>query len=245
MTNNKLGFLNGNALKIIAAVLMFIDHMGMLLFPGIRLFRIIGRLSMPIFAFMIAEGCKYTKNKLRYLLTISVLALIYQIAYYIYDGSTYMCILVTFSLSIIMIYALNFFKEAFFSKETPIYTKVLAALLFLLSVAGTYIFTRFFRVDYTIYGCMLPVFASLPHLPKSAPPVLKRLDCIPVSVITLGIGLFILSYRLGGIQMYSMLSLPLLFLYSGKRGKYKMKYFFYIFYPAHLLLLEAIALLRY
>ena len=37
--------------------------------------------------------------------------------------------------------------------------------------------------------------------------------------------------------------LPLLLAYSGKRGKWNLKYFFYIFYPVHLVILEGIALL--
>ena len=62
----KQGVLNGNHLKLIAAFTMLLDHVGILLFPQIRLLRILGRLAYPIFAFMIAEGCRYTKNKLRY-----------------------------------------------------------------------------------------------------------------------------------------------------------------------------------
>ncbi len=243
MTNYKLGFLNGNALKIIAALTMLIDHTGYILFPEFRFLRIIGRIAMPIFAFMIAEGCKYTKNKVRYLSVVAAVAAIYQISYYFYNGKTKLCILVTFSLSIIMIYALQYFYKAFFDKNAHFTKKALAGLVFLASVAGTYVFTRFFTVDYYIFGCILPVIASLAHFPESAPSWLKRFDCIPVSVILLGLGTFLLSYKLGGIQMYSMISVLLLFFYSGKRGKFKMKYFFYIFYPAHLLVLELIAVL--
>ena len=67
------GFLNGNALKYIAALTMLIDHAGLLLFPRNILFRIIGRLAFPIFAFMIAEGCRYTRNKLKYFLSVFIL----------------------------------------------------------------------------------------------------------------------------------------------------------------------------
>ncbi len=243
MTNYKLGFINGNTLKIIAAVTMLIDHIGYILLPKYRFLRIIGRLAMPIFAFMIAEGCKYTKNKKRYLFTIAALAFIYQVVYYLYDGTTKMCILVTFSLSIVMIYALQYFYKMFFAKDASLLKKAFAALVFLASVAGTYVFNRVFRVDYGFYGCLLPVFAAAVNIPDTAPKFFKRFNCIPVSVFALGVGLFLMCYKLGGmssLQIYSMLSIPLLFLYSGKRGKYKMKYFFYIFYPAHLFVLELI-----
>ena len=49
----KYRFLSGNVLKIIAAISMFLDHAGLLLFPTVAFFRIVGRVSMPIFAFLI------------------------------------------------------------------------------------------------------------------------------------------------------------------------------------------------
>ena len=42
------------------------------------------------------------------------------------------------------------------------------------------------------------------------------------------------------VQIYALMALPLLLCYSGQRGKWKMKYFFYIFYPVHLVLLQGI-----
>ena len=59
----KKGFLNGNQLKIIALIAMTLDHIGKMLLPGFTILQIIGRLAFPIFAYMIAEGCRYTKNR--------------------------------------------------------------------------------------------------------------------------------------------------------------------------------------
>ena len=61
-TPKKIGLTN-NQLKIIAMISMLIDHIGLQMFPDLLIFRIIGRLAFPIFAYMIAEGCFYTKNK--------------------------------------------------------------------------------------------------------------------------------------------------------------------------------------
>jgi len=44
---------------------MTVDHLGFILFPSLIILRIIGRIAFPIFAYMIAEGCRYTKNEKR------------------------------------------------------------------------------------------------------------------------------------------------------------------------------------
>jgi hypothetical protein len=81
--------------------------MGMLLFPGNMALRIIGRLAFPIYAYMIAEGCKYTRNRLRYFLSLFLLGAACQLVYFVVDGSLYFSVLITFSLSILTIYALD------------------------------------------------------------------------------------------------------------------------------------------
>ena len=56
------------------------------------------------------------------------------------------------------------------------------------------------------------------------------------------IGLCLLSYSCGGIQWYGLATLPLLALYNGKRGRIRLKYLFYIYYPAHLAALYLLGL---
>lgn len=216
----------GNALKILAAVFMTIDHMGLMLFPRIILPRLIGRLAMPIFAFMIAEGCKYTRSKKKYFGMVFGLGAVCQFVYAFVDDELYLSILITFSLSILMVYALQFWKE----KKT-----VLSGLVFAASVGAVYLLNRVFTIDYGFWGCMLPVFAALPHG--------TRYDRTSLSITLLGLGLIPMALAIGGIQIISLLALPLLYAYNGKRGGLNLKYFFYIFYPAHLVVLEGIAML--
>lgn len=218
--------LSGNALKIIAAIAMTLDHMGLMLFPRQILFRILGRLALPIYAFMIAEGCKYTRNRAKYFGMVFGLGAVCQTVYWFVDHSLYFSILITFSLSILMVYALQYWKER---------STLFSGLVFAAAVALVYGLNRVFTIDYGFWGCMLPVFAALPHRTKY--------DRYPVSILTLGLGLVLLAIDLGDIQTFSLLALPLLLAYSGKRGKWKLKYFFYIFYPVHLVILEGIALL--
>ena len=241
---DKIRVLSGNTLKIIAAVSMFLDHFGILFFPNVLAFRILGRLAFPIFAFMIAEGCKYTKHRARYLLTVLAMGVIYTVVYYAYSGVLYFCILVTFAISIAIIFAIDDLKSAVVSETVGIAEMFVRGITVLALIVAAFFFTKHFTVDYGYVGCMIPVLASVCHAPKGNSHALwKKLDCLPVSIVGLLIGLVLLTLTYGGFRAYSLLAIPLLLLYSGKRGKLRMKYFFYIFYPAHLLLLEGAAML--
>lgn len=236
--------LSGNTLKILAAFTMLIDHIGAVLLPEVTLLRIIGRIAFPLYGFMIAEGCTFTKNRLRYFLSIFGLGVACQAVYFLYSRDTEMGILIAFSLSVLVIYALQAFKEALFAAEGHRGRQCLTLVVFLLAVIGVRLFNRTFDMDYGFWGCMTPVLASVFRSPRQNPsPYFERLDRVAVHVLMLGIGLVILAFVYGKIQAYALLALPLLMLYSGKRGKWKMKSFFYIFYPAHLVLIEAVSML--
>ena len=241
-----LRFLNGNVLKILAAIFMVIDHVGFMFFPSNMVYRYVGRLAMPIFAFMIAEGCRYTKDKLRYFLTIAVLGTLCQVVYFIFDPSAYLFnILITFSLGILGIYSLEFMKKALLEQGNSLKKKILSVVLFILTIACVYVFCYFFVVDYGFLGCMLPVFASLFDFRRVKNESVKIYDRLVLRVLTfsLGLVLFVLTSEVISFSVYSLFSLILLFLYSGRRGKYKMKYFFYVFYPLHLVVIEGIYML--
>ena len=242
----KLRILNSNTIKLLAAAFMFIDHFGLIYYPKIAWFRMVGRLAMPIFAFAIAEGCRYTKNKWKHFFLLFGLGAACQLVYYIFDPSTiYFGILITFSFSTLMIYALQFAKKCTFEENANLLRTLCAWLLFFLLVAGTYVFCEHFTVDYKFYGCILPVFASIFDFHRiPAPAILKKLDVLPLRVLCMAIPmipLLFVSLPLH-ITIYSLLAIPLLLLYNGEKGKANMKYFFYIFYPLHLGLLEGIVI---
>ncbi len=74
------------ALKIIAVVTMVIDHVGAALgsempLPVYLLCRTVGRVAMPLFCFMIAEGLFYTRNAKKYLLRLGIFALISEVPF--------------------------------------------------------------------------------------------------------------------------------------------------------------------
>ena len=222
----KIG-LSNNQLKIIALICMLLDHVGFELFPNILIFRIIGRLSFPIFAYMIAEGCYYTKNRLKYLLNILGLGIICQLVFLVATGSLYQGILLTFSLSIILIYSIDTLIKK--KKVLYIILSILAIIFVLLfSIGFPIIFKKEgFEIDYTFLGVLLPVLIY--YLPN------KLTKLIFTSFILIG-----LAYIYNYTQLYSLLAIPLLILYNGSRGKLNLKYLFYIFYPAHLVIIYLI-----
>ena len=155
-----------------------------------------------------------------------------------------MCILVTFSLSIVTIYALQNFKTALLTTKDTSY-KILSGILFVLTVFCVYALNQILQIDYGFWGCMTPVFASLfdfHGLP--APAILKKADNVPVRALCMAFPLCMLA-SLGGfgeIAYFALLAIPILFLYNEKKGRLKTKYFFYLFYPLHLVVLQAIAI---
>ena len=108
--------MTGNKLKILACLFMLLDHIGYLLLPQIIFFRYIGRLALPLFSYLIAEGCLYTKNKLRYFLSLFILAILCQGAFFIemaINGGIkefYFNILFTLSFSVIICYVFLRFR---------------------------------------------------------------------------------------------------------------------------------------
>ncbi len=224
----KQGFFSGNQLKIFALIVMTFDHVGAHILDNYIPFRIIGRLSFPIFAYMIAEGCHYTKHKLKYLLTIFSLGTVCQVFYTLHFGKWNMNIFMTFTLSILIIYALDFAKESrdYLVWCVPMVMVVFA--LFVTSVLPDVYQGTSFHIDYGFFGVMLPVMVSLSD---------KKL----FKILLFTIGLCFLCIDLEPIQWWSILTVIPISLYTGKRGKLKIKYLFYVYYPAHLLVIYGIS----
>ena len=99
------------------------------------------------------------------------------------------------------------------------------------------------RMDYGFAGCIMPLFAALFHSEKNSPDFFKKLDNNTVHVLATGVAMLYMAAVNRPIQYFSLLTIPLLLLYSGKRGKAKLKYFFYLFYPLHLAALYGIVIL--
>lgn len=220
--------LTGNALKLLAMAAMTADHVGLMLLPRFPLLRILGRLSLPIFAYMIAEGCRYTHDRKRYLLRLSGLALACQIVYFFGMGSLYQCILVTFSLSVCLIYAAEFSAKKRGTLPILLFWGVSALICVVCEILPNRI--PGFGIDYGLIGVLLPLVVYTQ--------VTRKRKLVAAAVM-----LVLLSMELGGIQWFSLAALPLLALYNGQRGEYKIGAFFYLYYPAHLVVIYGLSLL--
>ena len=208
--------LTGNQLKIIAMLAMTADHVGLQLLPQWGFLRILGRLAMPLYAYMIAEGARYTRSRPRYFAGIALMGLACQIVYFFFMGSLYQCILITFSLSLGLIFFLDRAKW-----KLPAAILGIVTVYFLTAILPTLLPRTDFRIDYDFWGVMLPVLIYLGKDRKKA-------------LLLTAVGTILLALHFGGNQWYGLLTLPLLALYDGTRGKANIKRLFYLYYPAHL-----------
>ena len=224
----------GSVIKIIAALTMLIDHAGLILFPGQYWMRIVGRIAFPLFAYCIAEGYRYTRHRLRYFLQIFLLGVGCQIVYYIAERDWYLGILLTFSLSIVLMELARRCKAAFQSEDKK--AAWLWGVAFFAAVLAVWGFTTVVTVDYGFVGVLLPVLAYLPEETG------VRKGLFIAGILALAVDQYLPAGYVG--QFFGLLAVPFLCAYNGKLGKHRMKWFFYIFYPAHLALLYGIAALR-
>lgn len=214
--------LTSNQLKVLAMITMTVDHIGAYLLPQCALLRMIGRLAFPIYAYLIAEACVHTRDRRRYVLQMGGMALVCQLVYFFAMGSLYQCILVTFTLSILLIYAID--------SGSPL--PGAGMFLVVLFLTG-FLPNRLpgFYIDYSLWGVLTPVAVYLGRNKRE-----KLLFC--------GILLALLAADHSGFtQWLGLLALIPLALYNGKRGKARIKWFFYLYYPLHLVAIYAIGFL--
>ncbi len=194
-------------LKIIGIVTMVIDHIGHIFYPDVLLLRIIGRLTFPIFAYQLAVGMDRSSNRGNYLFRLLLFAMIAQIPYTLAIGVQQANILFTLLLA------------GLFILSGKTWVKLLTLLLpFLVPIdygfMGMVLVLAFY---YTInrkwsYAIIYPLFAM--------------------------IGLTIqMSFW---IQLFSILTLAIIYTltrWENIKAIRIPKYYFYVFYPGHLLLL--------
>ncbi len=215
--------LDGFSLKIIAIAAMTVDHIAAVFFPTELWMRLIGRLTMPIMAFFVAEGYKYTRSVKRYLLRLLIFASISQVPFMVTFKSTNLNIMFTLAIAVLII-----------SIEQSQLQRHLRLLL------GLSLLYLSLFCDWAVFGVLyvLVFYRFRNNFKRQA----------VAFIVTVFVQLF--SYALTAIASrdFTFLieaattgALPLLSLYNGKKGEGP-RYFFYVYYPAHLAVL---ALLKY
>jgi len=197
-------------LRIIALITMAVDHIGLIFFPEYFIFRIIGRLAFPLFAFGVAQGYFYTKNLSKYLQRILLLALISQPIFYllINQDNLNICFTLTLGLSAIYLY----------DKGKNWWVKVFG-------IISVLILGQWLNVEYGAYGILLILCFYI-----------FRNNILLILVGSLLIfSQALLSYS----QILNLFAIiPLFLVYYAKDERIKInRWIQYLFYPVHLLII--------
>lgn len=211
--------LSTSVIKYIALVCMLVDNIGLAFFPGEALFRIIGRLAFPLFTFAFVEGFYQTHSKLRYLASICIFAAISEVPYDL----------------------LNFGMPFYFGEQNPLFIAAFGFLSLLLyekcsklGKASRVIFAMvpglisvYFTGFWGIYIMgLIWIFAAF-----------HKYSTVFKAFFS---GLWTFLFGAGWLQFFGIYAAVPILLYNGKRGG-AWKWFFYGFYPLHMLLIYFVA----
>lgn len=234
----KIRGLSSNVLKLIAIIAMTIDHIAWLVWPGcqhsipVMGMHLIGRITAPIMWFFIAEGFHYTRNVKKYAGRLFLFAFISHFAYNLAGG-------------------LSLIPDGFFNQTSVMWSLAWSVVIMAVYENQKYpvwaklIFTAFvcfitFPADWSCIAVMCPVFIHS-HRGNFRK---QSLDIFIWTVIYAAVYFFTMDRVYGLLQFGTLLSLPVLAFYNGQRGKCRnMKWFFYIYYPAHLFIIALIRIL--
>lgn len=229
-------------LKLVAMLTMLIDHMGARLFPGTPIMRIIGRMAFPIYAYCLAVGCVRTRDPVKYLSRIIVLALISQPLYAVAMNHT---VKAMYNISFAekpLAAALNFYVMSWTGKPSILASLSLGLVLIealrekrIACALGVFLLVYLLRrkLDYGERGVILMVlfYAFIEHRWVS-------LLCVSAFLVVWGhssTGYELFGFKFG-LEMFAILALPLI--YSRTHTKIRIpKWLGYGFYPAHLILI--------
>ena len=236
--------LDSNMIKVIAIVAMTIDHIAWLIFPGYDdnilpvLLHVIGRLTCPIMCYFIAEGYHHTKNINKYTLRLFAFAFISHFAYIFASSSFvdwksfipfyYGDILNQTSVMWSLAWGLVMLRIVNCEKIKQSIKIILIILVCLIT----------FPSDWSCIAslCILAIGTNRGKLKA------QMLWMVFYVALYSVVYFFALDKLYGIIQMAVVLSIPIIFMYNGRRGHNQklnkiMKWLFYIYYPLHLFII--------
>ncbi len=228
----------GSTLKLVAMGTMLIDHVAAVLltrmylagwlgaefYDVILVLRMIGRVAFPIYCFLLVEGFQRTGNYRRYLRRMVLFALISEVPFDLSLSAEvvhleHQNVMFTMTIGLLAMYGMKWVAEKKLLKGKYLIVQLLIAAV----AAGT---ATLLKTDYSWAGVLCICAMYLFKASNAGRALLGNAFLIMINTLEVA-GLF---------------SVPLIGSYNGERGL-KIKYFFYMFYPAHLLVLYIICVL--
>lgn len=233
--------INGGDLKLIAMITMLIDHFGaafLIFYMNIgdnrlkyhelyNISRSIGRISFPIFIFLLVEGLYHTRNIGKYLLRLSLFCIISEIPFdlafrrQVFDWqyqNVFFTLLIGLAAIALMQYKNKFFKTASFPD----------CLANILIAAAAMLLADFLKTDYSWVGILAILTAYWLHS----------------SDLQMWFVCLVLFFFSSNLELYALFCIPFIQHYNGKKGHLP-KWMPYLFYPVHLLILWGITSVIY
>lgn len=200
--------------------------------------RLIGRMSFPIYCFLLVEGFLHTSNVRKYAVRLLGFAFLSEIPFdlaltgQVMDASGYSNVFFTLFIALVTIWAISYiekFAEFWKEKNWDAFLGLLiVAMSGLIVVAACGGFADIvLKTDYGFAGVLAIVAMYLLRSTKE---------------LGFAVGIFVLTVLSSDTEILALCMLYPLMNYNGERGK-AMKYVFYAFYPLHLLVLALICIL--
>lgn len=237
--------LTASQIKLYACFIMLIDHVGnFILKPfleanmgnlgydairglniGYNVCRSIGRMAFPIFCFFLIEGFFHTRSRVKYLCRLLIFALISEIPFNLANtGSVfslkYQNVLFTLAIGLTVLIFIDMIRNASLNQYVE------ALLIMLLTASGAYL-AHVCKTDYEFKGVLVIVALYF---------IYPLYQTFRFSFVLSGGLLFSWEWFNNVTRFPASLSLIPIYFYNGERGR-GIKYFFYFFYPLHLLLI--------
>ncbi len=200
--------LNNYQIKLLAAILMLVDHIGAVFFPNLTILRIIGRFSFPLFILLLVEGEKYTQNLGKYSFRLLLLGVLSQPIFWLLFHSNRWNILFILLLGLLCLRLVRIFPQW---------------RLLIWSVGGA--IAQLSNLEYRAYGI---VAISLIHSFRAS-------AIWWAGWIGLHLSLLIIAPGFARFQFFAVFAPFLLGLANHRRGE-KARWF-YLLYPVHLFVL--------
>ncbi len=239
-------------IKWIACIIMLMDHTASVLLPQCRILKLIGRMAFPLFVFLLVEGFAYTKSRSRYAWRLLVFAVIsevpFDLALRLSPGDIQSGIYTTFLKQNVMwtllfgflymwaaetayeTYGKRMRHESQNASDVPASHLLVPILMTSPVLAALILLAEWMRTDYHGYGVAAIAACYL----------IKKWG-FPVWLMPVGATAVFMANPRWHTEGFAVLAAFLLYFYNGQKGKNLSKYFFYAFYPAHLLVLAVIS----